>query len=418
MSFGIAGLSLSQTKPRLPAHFTPDREVHVIISTLSGDQTALEYYQKTLEPFLTSRISHLKLKENYFVHTTTSSTSIAHLTKNLFLFNAKKGVKQTLILLSGDGGIVDIVNTLTTTLQREIDDSRPPSIFFKPVICLVPCGTANALAWSLNVAHDPLKMIWEGRARALPQFEVTFSKQAMLVTDEGRQQRPFVSAGARDENRSDGRTIVGSQQTDLAGQEGYFDPDGNVRIYGCVVFSWGLHASLVALSDTTEKRKHGIDRFKFAAQELIEEGHVYKGQVKIRKDRHGKWERLNNADDDRHSYILATLVSNLEEKFRISPASRPLDGVLRLISIDATEPAEKLSATMMQAYDNGKHVESDTVTYEAIDGLRIDFTDEEDQWRQICVDGKIVIIEKGGFVEVRNMAAGGVDGRRVVEVVS
>lgn len=418
MSFGIAGLSLSPAKPRLPAHFTPDREVHVIVSTLAGNQNASEYYQKTLDPFLTSKLPHLKLKENYFVHTTTSPTSIAHLTKTLFLFNAKKGVKQTLILLSGDGGIVDIVNTLTTTLQREIDDSRPPSIFFKPAICLVPCGTANALAWSLNVARDPLKAIWDGRARALPQFEVTFSKQARLVTDEGRQQREFVSAGVHEENRSDVRVAVETQQTALAGQEGYFDPNGRVRIYGCVVFSWGLHASLVALSDTSGKRKHGLDRFKVAAKELIEEGHVYKGQVRVHKDRHSEWEHLGDPDNNRHWYILATLVSNLEEKYRISPASKPLDGVLRLIRIDATEPAETLSAIMMQAYENGRHIESEAVQYEAIDGLRIDFDEEEDRWRQVCVDGKIVTIEKGGFVEVRNMAAGGVDGRRVVEVVS
>lgn len=126
---------MTTSKP-LPSHLSPDREVHVVISTLSGSKSAQTFYDTTLQPYLALQCPHLELKKNYFVHTTTSRHSITHLTTSLFMFNAKKGVKNTILLLSGDGGVVDIVNTLMCCLQREADDYRPPSIFFKPVVVL------------------------------------------------------------------------------------------------------------------------------------------------------------------------------------------------------------------------------------------------------------------------------------------
>lgn len=393
---------------RLPAHLAHDREVHVVISVLSGQQNAEKFYNETLHPFLTTNVPHLELKKNYFVHRTTSTSSIAVLTTKLFLFNAKKGVKQTILLLSGDGGMIDIISTLTTTMQREIDDTRPPSIFFKPTIVLFPEGTANALAHSAGiVSKDPLQVMMSGRARALPQFEVTFSRAARLVADEGKQRQEFVEPGCGE-----------------VGELGYYDPDGNVRVYGCVVFSWGLHASLVGLSDTAEMRKHGVSRFQMAAKELLEEGHTYKGVVKIQQERNGDWKNLvhknttNPEESHLHKYILATMVGNLEEKFCISPLSKPLDGSLRLVAV-GNESSETLTKILTQAYEQGKHVEEqkDVLTYEKIDVLRIHFNEEDEKWRQVCIDGKIIAIEKGGWVEVRNMPAGGVDGRRVVELV-
>lgn len=392
----------------LPTHFARDREVHVVLSVLSGQRQAEDFYNEVLHPCLIANVPHLEPRKNYFVHRTTSPSTISSLTSKLFLFNAKKGVKQTIILLSGDGGMVDIVSTLTTSLQREVDDARPPSIFVKPTIVLFPQGTANALAHSSGiVSQDPLKVMLSGRPRPLPQFEVKFSQTGRLVADEGRERQPFVQPGSNE-----------------PGELGYFDPEGNVRVYGCVVFSWGLHASLVGLSDTAEMRKHGISRFQMAAKELLEGGHVYRGTVKIRRERDGEWESFshkNLADPTvttLHKYILVTMVSNLEEKFCISPASRPLDGSLRLIAI-GNESSETIMTILMQAYDQGQHIElsKDLVTYEDIDALRIEFDEEDEKWRHVCIDGKIVALEAGGWVEIQKLPAAGVDGRRVVELV-
>lgn len=395
------------TRKPLPSHLSPDREVHVVISTLSGSKSAQTFYDTTLQPYLALQCPHLELKKNYFVHTTTSRHSVTHLTTSLFMFNAKKGVKNTILLLSGDGGIVDIVNTLMCSLQREADDYRPPSIFFKPAVVLFPCGTANALAHSAGVVKKgPLEVLMTGRARALPMFEVRFSRGARLVADEGRQRLEFAQPGT---------------EIDSTRELGYYDPEGDVRVYGCVVFSWALHAGLVALSDTAEMRTHGLDRFKMAAGQLLKEGHAYSGTVKLKTPGHDEWTDLeyDRGPQHKHSYIVGTQVSNLEEKFCISPQSKPMDGSLRLVAMGQLS-SEKVMQILGAAYENGKHVEDfkDDVTYKEIDSLRLEFAEVEEQHRQICIDGKIVAIEEKGWVQLRRLPAGGVDGRRVVELVS
>ncbi|KAJ4507401.1 hypothetical protein HRR75_006750 [Exophiala dermatitidis] len=331
---------------RLPPYLRPDREIHVVISVLSGRHNAQGYYDETLKPLLDSH------GITYSTHTTTSTGSIINLTEKLFLINATQGVKQTIILLSGDGGVVDIVNTLTGNLDRRHDDMRPAAVFFKPVLVLIPMGTANALAWSCKVANEPLKYLMDGTPRSLPSFRAQFSPGAKFVVNEGKD------------------------------REGLADSDEyETTMYGAVVFSWGLHASLVAMSDTTEYRKHGVDRFKMAAGQLLADAHQYRGKVKWRKG-DDDWRDLPG---DEHSYVLATLVSNLEEKFQISPATQPVDGTLRLVSIGA-EAADEIMRLLGLAYQGGKHVADPKVTYEDIDGLRIEFDEEDEQWRMVCID--------------------------------
>ena len=302
----------TQSQMSLPAHLLSDREIHVVVSILSGRHKAREYYEESIRPLLDRH------DIKYFTHETKSTRTVVELTEALFIPNARKGVKQTIILLSGDGGIVDIVNTFTTLLDRRNDDIRLPSIFLKPVIVLIPMGTANALAWSSGVAHDALKSMMEGKPKSLPSFKAHFSPGAKLVINEGQD-----------------REALSHSEDDVG------------LMYGAVVCSWGLHASLVAMSDTAEYRKHGLARFKMAAEQLLEEAHRYRGKVKWRAPNED-WTDLAETE---HSYILATTVSNLEEHFRISPATKPLDGTLRLISI-GPEPAQEIMRLLQLAYQS------------------------------------------------------------------
>lgn len=43
----------------------------------------------------------------------------------------------------------------------------------------------------------------------------------------------------------------------------------------------------------------------------------------------------------------------------------------------------------------------DTVTYADTEQVRIDFQEDEERWRRVCIDGKIVAVEKDGWVEIR-----------------
>ncbi|KIW66736.1 hypothetical protein PV04_06036 [Phialophora macrospora] len=370
-------MALQTRKASLPGHLLPDREIHVVVSILSGRHKAKEYYEEAIKPLLDQH------EIQYFTHETKSARTIIELTEKLFIPNARRGVKQTIILLSGDGGIVDIVNTFTTLLNRSNDDVRAPSIFLKPAVVLIPMGTANALAWSSGVAQDAMKNLMEGRPKSLPSFKVAFSPGSKLIVNEGQDREAL---------------------SDI--------DEGEDVTYGAVVCSWGLHASLVAMSDTTEYRKHGIARFKMAAEQLLTEAHTYRGKVKWRKQK-SEWTEVAGTG---HAYILATMVSRLEEHFQISPATRPLDGTLRLVLIGA-EPASEIMRILGLAYQAGQHVTDPKVTYEDIEALRIDLDEEDDRWRQICVDGKIVEVTKGGWMEVTRIPGTGMDARRVVELV-
>lgn len=370
-----------------PAHFLPGRtqdqmlNVHVIVSTLSGTGLAPAFLADLVKPTL----SALGLSRNsYQVHETHSDQSVTELTRSVFLPRANKGIAQTIILLSGDGGMVDMINVLLS--------SRTSTAYVKPIVGLLALGTGNALAYSINPNQDStfgLANIVRGIPHPLPTFTVRFSPGSVQLLDEGKR------------SESVPRAPIGD--------------DGARLMYGAVVCSWGLHASLVAESDTSEYRKYGAERFKKAAKELLSPSdgsptHKYKGKVSlIKRTSAGRefWEPLNRRE---HMYILATLVSNLEKTLTTSPSSKPLDGQLRLVHFGPIRGDEAMRI-MEKAYHGGLHVEEDAVGYEDIEGLLINFEEDDSRWRRVCVDGKIVRVNQGGWVEVRR------EPRDVVDVV-
>jgi len=350
--------------------------LHVLVSTGSGTGLARSVWELSLKPLL----SWLGLKqgEDYAPHFTSSETTVAELTQEIFLPRANMGTAQVITLLSGDGGMVDLVNAVLSGQRSQQ--------YLKPVVTLLPLGTGNALAHSTGITGDNtmgLRTWLQGSPKELPLFRATFSPGARSLIDEG--------------------------QKDCLLQE----VDGKPTLHGAVVASWGLHAGLVADSDTTEFRKFGAERFKMAAKEALypsdgSPSHAYKGRVSVLKrgaDGEEHWEDIDRPD---HGYVLATLVSHLEKGFTISPGSTALDGKLRLVHFGAMS-GQKAMEIMMQAYDGGKHIGNDRVGYEEMEGFRIDFQEEEARWRRVCIDGKIVRVEKGGWMEVRGGVSGVVD---------
>jgi hypothetical protein len=179
-----------------------------------------------------------------------------------------------------------------------------------------------------------------------------------------------------------------------------------------------MHASLVGDSDTAEYRKHGVERFKMAAKEALYPAdgsppHPYKGKISILKEG-AQWTTI---PEEEHMYVLATMVSHLEQPFCISPASKPLDGTMHLVHF-GPRSGDEVMGIMGKAYQGGLHVQEADVRYESIDGLRIEFEGREHhgRWRRICVDGKIVRVEKDGWVEVKRVSESN-GGMRVLDVV-
>ncbi|KAJ4350232.1 uncharacterized protein N0V89_008853 [Didymosphaeria variabile] len=371
-----------QEHPSIRPNVTSDEETHIIISSGSGTGKAEVFYEQAVKPILETLWPEGHM--NFLTHRTESVSTIQELTSDIFFPTANAGITLRIILLTGDGGIVDLVNGFL---------SQPPSSNYKaPQVVLLPLGTANALYHSINVSN-PHQNTWglralcfnasqEAQRKPLPIFTASFSPGARLLTNEARDEE------ALPQDPKSGRPIL----------------------HGAVVASWAMHASLVADSDTAEYRKFGIDRFKMAAKEALYPAdgsppHPYRASVSVL---HGSdWSPLPEKE---HMYVLATMVSNLEKPFCISPRSEPLDGSLWLVHFGPTSGDEAMRV-MGLAYQGGKHVEDPMVRYEEVDGLRIEFQEKEDRWRRVCVDGKIVRVEERGWVEIRK------EERRVLDVV-
>lgn len=370
---------MSQHTAEKPSGATSDvHETHVILSVGSGHQQAAIFYDEVVGPILAA--VYPRSHQKFQVHTTTSATSVLELANDVIFTKANAGTALRLIVLSGDGGVIDLVNGLSSHLTS--------SSYVAPQVVLLPLGTANALYHSINVGKANMwgiDTLASSQSRPLPIFTASFSSCARLLIDEARSEEEL------SEDLSSGRPTL----------------------HGAVVCSWGMHASLVADSDTAEYRKFGVERFKMAAKEALYPAdgsapHAYKAKVSVLKG--DDWTSLK---DEEHMYTLATMVSNLEQPFCISPESKPLDGSIHLVHFGPTSGDEAMRL-MGLAYQGGKHVEDPAIRYEAIDGIRIEFEGREDEgrWRRICVDGKIVRVEKDGWVELRK------DTRRVLDIVT
>ncbi|KAK5692530.1 hypothetical protein LTR97_010839 [Elasticomyces elasticus] len=340
--------------------------LHIVVSSGSGTGKAEDVWIKLFKPML----EHVCPKaDSYALHFTSSEHTVTELTREVFLPQANEGITQAIILLSGDGGPVDIVNALLLSGPRS-------KRYTKPNISMLPLGTGNALANSTGSTSDNtmgLRNLLQGITKPLPVFSVHFSPGARLLANEAREEHALHNL------------------------------NGTATVYGAVVCSWGLHASLVADSDTHQYRKHGAERFQMAAKEALypsdgSAAHGYKGRVSFQRPGGKDWVKVER---DTHGYVLATLVSQLEKGFTISPASKPLDGKLRLIHFGDLGGQGAMDL-MTQAYGGGKHVEDERCGYEEIAALRIDSDEDDARWRRVCVDGKIVRVEQGGWVEVRS----------------
>ncbi|CAL5866643.1 uncharacterized protein PFLUO_LOCUS852 [Penicillium psychrofluorescens] len=351
----------------LPAHLQHDL-LQVVISTRSGTGTAAAVFSDLVQPFLAS------LGRDYEVYETETENTIPELARTKFLERACQGIAQTIVLLTGDGGLVDLVDVFYKS-------DRTVSV--PPTIALIPCGTGNAMASSIGFRSGPmsgLPALLRGQPSSLPVFAAQFSPGSRLVIDEGR-----------DRARID-----------------------DSHLYGAVVASWGFHAALVADSDTAEYRAFGAQRFQMAAQELLypSDGsvpHAFRGRITLTTPKGGQ-EAL---PDPEHMYVLATLVPRLEKEFLISPDSEALSGQMKLIRFGPLS-ADQAMSLMTRAYQGGQHVQDDTVTYAEVEGLRIDFQEDEERWRRVCIDGKIVAVEQNGWMAVRKESRGMLEVLRVL----
>ncbi|KAI0012946.1 ATP-NAD kinase-like domain-containing protein [Xylariaceae sp. FL0662B] len=382
----------------IPEHLQSgqSRQIHVVVSTGSGTGLASNFYDSVLRPLLESlgfSVSEAGTGANTFsLIITQNAESIRDFARNLGHDNrdgSKDSTQHTIILLSGDGGVIEILNGKA---PADSSETKP----HLPLIAMLPLGTGNALFHSLHKSVETgkglpapsslvqaLRTLFTGRAAPLPSFKADFPPGSRTIT--------YTSAGKPGADSA----------SDLDGHA-----DAVSYLYGAIVASYGFHSQLVWESDTPEYRKYGAKRFGMIAEQLLKESHAYKAVVELVGKDDSRTQKL---DRNRHAYILATMVSNLEKTFAISPASRPFDGKLRLVHFGAVSGAKTMEI-MMKAYDGGKHVDmqwtgadgkEERVGYEEAGEIRITTLEEDARWRKVCIDGTIVELPQDGCMTVR-----------------
>lgn len=97
-----------------PDYVTDAQDVYVLISTLAGTELAVPFWEEILHPLFRT----LGFEDSrYSVIKTRDAGSVAELTKCNLMEGANEGKKQTVVVLSGDGGIVDTINALGSRVR-------------------------------------------------------------------------------------------------------------------------------------------------------------------------------------------------------------------------------------------------------------------------------------------------------------
>ncbi|KAI1334800.1 ATP-NAD kinase-like domain-containing protein [Xylariaceae sp. FL0016] len=406
----------------LPEHLcgSTTRQVHVLVSKLSGTGLASEFYETALAPLFATLASYLpNVSRDHHVKVTEDEESIKTFSRGLSPSSREgtgAGKRPTILLLSGDGGVVEILNA------REPAD-KPADDAELPLVVLFPLGTGNALFNSLHKTAETsqggggggapppsiyvqsLRTLLKGRAAPLPSFGASFPPGSRTIA--------YREADANADAAVGEAKAVSERSAPVA------------HLRGVVVASYGFHSQLVWESDTPAYRAHGAARFQMAAAELLAASHAYDARVELLLLAHhggsssspgreaaAAAATTTTIDRPRHAYVLATLVSNLEKTFCISPASRPLDGRLRVVHFGPADGKTTMEI-MMAAYAGGSHVgmawagldgKQETLGYEEVDEIRVTTHEKDARWRKVCIDGTIVELPEGGCMTVKKEA--------------
>lgn len=408
--------------PAVPAHIRvgPDATLDVLVSGRAGTGLAAPFYDAVVRPLLgllgLAEAAEGRQQEQedetglavYRVTTTRDAETIkefararwgagpppsASSSSSSSRGRSEKKKRETVILLSGDGGIVDLLSATPPSSsspegEKEQQQEDIPTSSPLPTVVVLPLGTGNALFHSLHKPHyssqkkhqappSPLilglRALLRGRPAPLPTFQASFHPAAHPV-------------------------VVPSLPI--------------TAMTGAIVASYGFHAQLVWESDTPAYRAHGAQRFGMAAEALLGESHAYHAVVETTTTTTtgttssrvvpGKVTATDNDDKKtttRFNYVLTTLCSNLEKTFTISPASEPLDGVLRLVHFGGAD-GKRTMEIMGAAYDGGRHVGMEDVGYEAVQQVKVTTLEEDARWRKVCIDGTILELPEEGSMTV------------------
>ncbi|KAF8892687.1 ATP-NAD kinase-like domain-containing protein [Infundibulicybe gibba] len=369
----------------------------VIYNPGAGDRTALPFIKAHVLPILSE---HGKSVDK-LVGTTAGRVPAQYC---LIFYNV-----VTVVLASGDGTLQEIINRLASTKLPE--DTTARTIQF----AIVPCGTANALYYSLF----PPATSDEG---------ITFKLKSVNAFIHATKTIPLTLAN------------VTSTSSDMRA-----GPPTSDSAIASVVASTSLHAAILHDSEALRAEIPGLERFKIAAEKNMKEWtnatvrlYPIPALGRVQEYDAGTAKFINHPGSEAgdfsmalmgpFAYFLTTVnVDRLEPTFRITPLARSIPApegscdvvVLRPLrdpNIIQDTPqdrlgfAKKLWDVMHGAYANGSHLnlryDVHSLAPNGLGPFAVEYfrcggwewiPDQNDKAAHLlCVDGAISTIEQGG----------------------
>jgi diacylglycerol kinase family enzyme len=393
----------------------------LINNPYAGNKTSTTFVNETALPLLKANGLEPLVRE------TEAPGHAGVLAKEFVQSLGKEVDRVTLIAAGGDGTVHEIVNVLGSDYLR----GTLPLI----EIVILPCGTANA------------------------SYSTTFPPSDKTI------KHPLLPPDSSQENATKLQSLLsylskGKTRPLAIARTQFWSPDGKTvsqEILSIVVTSTALHAAILSTAEELRASHPGVERFKVAAEQNIKKW--YHGRIQLLPEPNGevkvydpKKKELVAAKSGEIAgpfvYFLSTInVDRLEPTFITTPLATkvPSHTTMDIVMVrptrdphclgDTAEGRERFASRMMNvwsgAYGGGKHLDikylkdgtigegddDDTTVVEYYRCGGWIWTPEEDDSaaQNICADGTILGIEKGGFAKcsVLPQVDGGAGGFRV-----
>lgn len=409
--------------------FLQGRRVLVINSVTSGLNQSASVYEHVVRPLLTGLgVSHEYVPTRNA--STISDTAAA-------LAAGQEEEDYLVIIFGGDTSLSEFVNALPSGSGGDSSSGSGRVRRGRIDLVLVPTGTGNAIsASSIGGGKNAIAKTLAALFHSSASEDVAAAATAAAAPTTGT----FVPLPNFRVEFPPGSYVASAA---APGADASADtPPRRLEFHAVAVVSWALHAALVADSDLPEYRPLGVARFRKAAELNLARDQRYSGEITLlpssssassaTSDQSNSSSSIKlTGDASTHSYVLFTLVSQVEPGYLISPSthyggaaadngSNSARPSLYFVRIPFTLPNNANNAELARLvtlpYQAGAHVTEPNVDYFAVNPSGSDGTgdngdashDKDDSYsegvagiitatpgespQRWCVDGQIVVV--------------------------
>jgi diacylglycerol kinase family enzyme len=318
----------------------PPKKVHIYCNPISGQQQSTSILQTIVRPMLIQAGVRFD---------TTMTECKGHAERLAQADAARAGIM--IVALGGDGLVHEIINGYAAALV------------FPIYLCVVPCGSGNALATSMGIKSpgEAIQRLLAGKTRAIDLMHVTIPA-----------------------------TIDNSEQT--------------ITRLAAVVVSWGLHTAIVAGGDRW-RGWFGASRFKVVAAALFAALPYYDGQVSLYECK--RFDPLGNDYGDivpvqtltgPFQYFVSGKQEQFEPGFHILPYSQCDDGWIDVVTVRGGNITRSHIWDMHAKARTGEHIIKGLAEAYKCKRMQLKCGKAGGDGETVCVDGELYSVKSTSMI--------------------